>query len=224
MGLYSKYLLPTLTELAMRSRTLRPERARWVPLARGVVLEVGVGSGLNLPIYSGEVRKLYALDLSEELLRMARSRAEGAAFPVEFLCRPAEAIPLADGSVDDVVTTWTLCTIPDPVAALKEVRRVLRPQGRLIFVEHGRSPDPVVVRWQDRLTPLWRRVAGGCHLNRPIERLLRSGGFETLEVNRGYVAGPRVSSYLFRGIARPTPGGRVPDADTWAKKGIAHVE
>jgi SAM-dependent methyltransferase len=126
--------------------------------------------------------------------------------------------------VDDIVTTWTLCTIPDPVAALQEMRRVLRPEGRLIFVEHGRSPDPAVVRWQDRLTPLWRMVAGGCHLNRPIDRLLRSGGFEALEMTRGYVAGPRVGSYFYRGTARPAPGGRVPDTDTWAKKGIAHVE
>jgi SAM-dependent methyltransferase len=224
MGLYSRYLLPTLTELAMRSQTLRPERARWVPLARGVVLEVAIGSGLNLPIYSREVRKLYALDPSEELLRMARSRAARAAFPVEFLCRPAEAIPLPDGSVDDIVTTWTLCTIADPVAALQEMHRVLRPEGRLIFVEHGRSPDPAVVRWQDRLTPLWRRVTGGCHLNRPIDRLLGSAGFEVLEMNRGYVAGPQVGSYLYRGTARPAPGGRVPDTDTWAKKGIAHAE
>lgn len=224
MGLYRKYLLPTLTELAMRNRTLRPERARWVPLASGVVLEVGVGSGLNLPIYSQGVRKLYALDPSEELLRMARARAAGAAFSVEFLCRPAEMIPLADGSVDDVVTTWTLCTIPNLVAALQEMRRVLRPEGRLIFVEHGRSPDPAVARWQDRLTPLWRRVTGGCHLNRPIDRLLRAGGFEASEMNRGYVAGPRVGSYLYRGMARPAPGGRGPDTDTWARKGIAHVE
>jgi SAM-dependent methyltransferase len=224
MGLYRKYLLPTLTELAMRSRTLRPERARWVPLASGVVLEVGVGSGLNLPIYSREVRQLYALDPSEALLRMARSRAARAAFPVEFLCQPAEAIPLADGSVDAVVTTWTLCTIPDPVRALVEMRRVLRPEGRLIFVEHGHSPDPTVARWQDRLTPLWRRVTGGCHLNRPIDRLLRAGGFEALEMNRGYVAGPRVGSYLYRGMARPAPDGRGPDTDTWAKKGSAHVE
>ena len=224
MGLYRKYLLPTLTELARRNRTLRPERARWVPLASGVVLEVGVGSGLNLPIYSREVRKLYALDPSEALLRMARSRAASAAFPVEFLCQPAEAIPLAGGSVDAVVTTWTLCTIPDPVTALLEMRRVLRPEGRLIFVEHGRSPDQTVARWQDRLTPLWRRVTGGCHLNRPIDCLLRAGRFEALEMNRGYVAGPQVGSYLYRGTARPAPDGRDPDPETWAKKGIAHVE
>jgi SAM-dependent methyltransferase len=208
MGLYSKYLLPKLIEFAMRSQMLRPERARWVSLARGVVLEVGVGSGLNVPIYSGAVRKLYG-------------RAN---FPVEFLCRPAAAIPLADGWVDDIVTTWTLCTIPAPVAALQEMRRVLRPEGRLIFIEHGRSPDPAVVRWQDRLPPLWRRMAGGCHLNRPIDRLLRSSGFGALEMSTGYIAGPRVGSYLYRGIARPAPGGRVPEPDTWAEKGIAHVE
>jgi SAM-dependent methyltransferase len=120
--------------------------------------------------------------------------------------------------VDDVVTTWTLCTIPDPVAALQEMRRVLRPEGRLIFVEHGRSPDQTVARWQDRLTPLWRRVTGGCHLNRPIDRLLRAGGFEASEMNRGYVAGPRVGSYLYRGMARPAPDGRGPDTDAWAKE------
>jgi SAM-dependent methyltransferase len=221
MGLYSKYVLPTLTDLAMRSHTLRPERARWVTLAKGVVLEVGVGSGLNLPIY-GEVRKLYALDPSAELLRMARSQAARVAFSVEFLCRPAEAIPLAEASVDCVVTTWTLCTIPDPMAALQEMRRVLRPEGWLIFIEHGRSPDPAVVRWQDRLTPLWRRVAGGCHLNRPIDRLLQLGGFEALEMNRGYVAGPRVGGYLYRGMARPAPGGRMLDTNTWTEKGVAY--
>ena len=203
MGLYRKHVLPTLTELAMRSRTLRPERARWVSLARGVVLEVGVGSGLNLPIYSRAVRKLYALDPSVELLRMARSRAAGAAFPVEFLCRPAEAIPLAAGSVDDVVTTWTLCTIPDPVAALKEVRRVLRPQGRLIFIEHGRSTDPAVVRWQDRLTPVWKRLAGGCHLNRPIRELLEDAGFRVERMDTGYMKGPKPMTFMYEGQARP---------------------
>lgn len=198
-----------LTHLAMRSRTLRSERARWVPLATGVVLEVGVGSGLNIPMYSSKVRRLYALDPSDGLLRRARGQAARVSFPVEFLHGSAEAIPLAEASVDDVVTTWTLCTIPDPVTALGEIHRVLRPEGRLIFVEHGRAPEPAVVRWQDRLTPLWRRVSGGCHLNRPIDRLLSLGGFEIVELNRGYVAGPRVGAYLYRGMARPAVGGRV---------------
>jgi SAM-dependent methyltransferase len=108
--------------------------------------------------------------------------------------------------VDSVVTTWTLCSIPDAAAALREVRRVLRPAGRLIFIEHGRSTDPSVVRWQDRVTPLWRKISGGCHLNRPIDRLLAQGGFKVSELERGYMAGPRIGAYLYRGIARPTQG------------------
>jgi ubiquinone/menaquinone biosynthesis C-methylase UbiE len=203
MGFYREYVLPRLTHLAMRSETLRPERARWVTRATGVVLEVGVGSGLNIPMYGSGVRKLHALDPSEGLLRMARTRAAGASFPVEFLRGPAEAIPLGDAAVDYVVTTWTLCTIPDAVAALGEMRRVLRPDGRLIFVEHGRAPDHAVVRWQDRLTPLWRRLSGGCHLNRPIDRLLQLGGFDAIEMERSYLSGPRVATYLYRGVARP---------------------
>lgn len=203
MGFYGKYVLPTLVELAMKNKVARAERARLVPLATGVVLEIGVGSGLNIPIYGGGVRKLYALDPSAELLRMARPRAEQASFPVELLQHPAEAIPLGDGSVDTAVTTWTLCTIPDVLAALRGIRRVLRPDGRLIFIEHGRSTDPGVVRWQDRLTPLWRKVSGGCHLNRPIDQLLAQGGFQVSEMERGYMAGPRIGSYLYRGIARP---------------------
>lgn len=203
MGFYAKYVLPTLTDLAMRNAAARTERARFVPRATGVVLEIGVGSGLNIPIYGSGVRKLYALDPSAELLRMARPRAERATFPVELLEHPAEAIPLGDASVDTVVTTWTLCTIPDALAALREMRRVLRPDGRLIFIEHGRATDPGVLRWQDRLTPLWRMITGGCHLNRPIDELLAQGGFQVTDMERGYGAGPRIGAYLYRGIARP---------------------
>jgi len=206
MGFYGKYLLPTLIELAMKNKAAQAERVRLVPQASGEVLEIGVGSGLNIPIYGSGVRKLHALDPSAELLRMARQRAERAAFPVELLQHPAEAIPLGDGTVDSVVTTWTLCSIPDAAAALREVRRVLRPAGRLIFIEHGRSTDPSVVRWQDRVTPLWRKISGGCHLNRPIDRLLAQGGFKVSELECGYMAGPRIGAYLYRGIARPTQG------------------
>ena len=203
MGFYGRHVLPTLIELAMRNKAAQAERARLVPRAAGVVLEIGVGSGLNIPIYGRGVRKLYALDPSAELLQMARPRADRASFPVELLQHPAEAIPLGDNSVDTVVTTWTLCTIPDVLAALREARRVLRPESGLIFIEHGRSTDPAVVRWQDRLTPLWRRVSGGCHLNRPIDQLLARGGFQISEMKRGYMAGPRIGAYLYRGIARP---------------------
>jgi ubiquinone/menaquinone biosynthesis C-methylase UbiE len=206
MGFYGKYVLPTLIELAMKNKAAQAERVRFVPRASGEVLEIGVGSGLNIPIYGSGVRKLYALDPSAELLRMAGRRAERAAFPVKLLQHPAEAIPLGDGTVDSVVTTWTLCSIPDAAAALREVRRVLRPAGQLIFIEHGRSTDPSVVRWQDRVTPLWRKISGGCHLNRPIDRLLAQGGFKVSELERGYMAGPRIGAYLYRGIARPTQG------------------
>ena len=203
MRVYSKYVLPVLTDLAMRNRAATAERARWIPLAIGMVLEIGAGSGLNIPFYGPCVRKLYVLDPSEELRRMAKPRAERAGFPVDFLAAPAEVIPLAAASVDVAVTTWTLCTIPDPGRALQELRRVLRPAGRLIFVEHGRSPDPRVVCWQDRLTPVWRRIAGRCHLNRPIDRLIAASGFEVEEMERGYISGPRVGAYLYRGVARP---------------------
>lgn len=207
MSFYGRYILPFLIDFAMSNRVASRERARWVSRARGIVLEIGAGSGRNGAFYGREVEKLIALEPSEELRRRARRRMAGVPFAVEFLADPAEAIPLGDGVVDSVVTTWTLCTVADPLRALTEVRRVLRPDGRLIFVEHGRSPDPTVVAWQDRATPLWRRVAGGCHLNRPIAGLLADAGFVTEELQIGYAPGPRVASYLYRGIARDPTGG-----------------
>lgn len=134
---------------------------------------------------------------------MARRQAAGVAFPVELLEASAEAIPLDDHTADAVVTTWTLCTIPDPVRALREMQRILRPEGRLLFVEHGRSPDARVRAWQDRLTPVWRRLAGGCHLNRQIDALLAEGGFRIERLEPGYGMGPRPFAYLYRGVARP---------------------
>jgi ubiquinone/menaquinone biosynthesis C-methylase UbiE len=202
VGCYTKHILPRLTDLAMRNQTARAERVRWVPRAAGVVLEVGAGSGLNFAHYGSLVQRLYALDPSAALARMAGQRAQGVRVPIEFLAAPAEAIPLPDASVDTVVTTWTLCTIADPVRALREMRRVLRGDGRLIFVEHGRSPDARVRHWQDRITPVWRSIAGGCHLNRPIDQLIEAGRFEIVELERGYVRGPRVGSYFYRGTAR----------------------
>jgi SAM-dependent methyltransferase len=204
MSIYGRYVLPFLTDLAMRNPVARAERARFVPLARGDVLEVGVGSGLNIPMYGTEVRRLYALDPSPELLRIARRRAPRGRIPVTFMQESAESISLPDAGVDTVVTTWTLCTIPNPGKALREMQRVLRADGQLVFVEHGRAPEPAVARRQDRLTPLWRAIAGGCHLNREIDRLLALGGFEVTELDRGYTPGLRVASYLYRGRARPT--------------------
>src|SRR5690606_6786902 len=154
------------------------------------VLEIGIGTGLNLPFYdAGRVQRVIGLDPSEESWKLAGSRAAGLPFAVEFIGLPGEEIPLADGSVDTVLVTFALCTIPDPVAALRGMARVLRPQGNLLFCEHGRSPDAGVCRWQDRITPLWRRLAGGCHLNRDIPQLLRDGGFNIASLHTGYLPG-----------------------------------
>jgi ubiquinone/menaquinone biosynthesis C-methylase UbiE len=200
--IYERYVLSKLIHLAMRQRRATAERRKFIPLASGIVLEIGIGSGLNLPFYGPMVGKLYALDPSRELWKMARRRVRKAPFPVEFLASSAERIPLADMTVDTVVTTWTLCTIPDPIRALTEMQRVLKPEGRLIFVEHGRSPDPGVLAWQDRLTPVWKRIGGGCHLNRPIDDLIAGAGFHITQIERGYSRGPKPMTYLYKGLAR----------------------
>ena len=210
MSVYGRYVHPFLTDRAMGKRALSRDRARWVPRARGIVLEIGAGSGRNGPFYGQAVEKLFALEPSQELRRLAQARLARMPFAVEFLPCAAEEIPLGEGAVDSVVSTWTLCTIGDPARALVEVRRVLRPGGQLIFIEHGRSPDPRVAAWQSRLTPLWRRVAGGCHLNRPIPELLDGGGFACEELEASYAQGPSVGSYFYRGIARAGEGTQAP--------------
>jgi ubiquinone/menaquinone biosynthesis C-methylase UbiE len=189
----------------MRKKIATAERRKFIPLASGTVLEVGAGSGLNLPCYGPQVQKLYALDPSRELWKMARKRVREAPFPVEFLAASAERIPLEDMSVDTVVTTWTLCTIPDPLQALTDMRRVLKPEGRLIFVEHGRSSDPGVLAWQNWLTPVWSRIGGGCHLNRKIDALIADAGFDITQIDRGYSRGPKPMAYLYRALPGAPP-------------------
>jgi ubiquinone/menaquinone biosynthesis C-methylase UbiE len=202
MSWYRRHILPHLVDLAMRQDALSEYRRRLLPAAEGRVLEVGVGSGLNLPFYGHATSQLFALDPSPELLSMARRAAKGAPFRVQWLDASAEAIPLASGSVDTVVTTWTLCSIPDVARALIEVRRVLAPGGRLLFVEHGRAPDQAVRRWQDRLTPLWKRLAGGCHLNRAVPDLLEAAGFRIERMETGYMSGPKPMTFMYEGRAR----------------------
>jgi len=202
MGFYERYILPYAIHLTMRRKDLRAERAALVPLARGRVLEIGVGSGLNFPFYGTQVEKLFALDPSAELRSMAEKRARQTPFPVEFIGLSGEDIPLDAAAVDTVLTTWTLCTIPDAAAALGEMRRVLKPDGELVFVEHGRSPEARVVAWQDRLNPLWRPLAGGCNLNRPIDRLIAEAGFSISRLEQGYIKGPKLLTYLYKGTAR----------------------
>ena len=176
-------------------------RAASVPRAKGSVLEIGIGSGLNLPFYTNAVTHLYGVDPSTELLAMARGRTASARYPVELLRGDAEHVPLATASVDTVVTTWSLCSIANPAAALSEVRRLLKPDGAFIFVEHGLSPDGRVRKWQNRLTPFWRRVAGGCHLNRPVAEMIRDAGFAIVDLRTGYVPGPRPMTFMYEGIA-----------------------
>src|ERR1700733_1014833 len=203
MGLYAKYVLPRIIDLAMRNEETARLRAGWVPLARGEVLEVGIGSGLNLPFYSPEVQRVYGVDPSIELQQMARKRTMGKPMEVEFLSQSAEEqVPLADASIDTVVTTWTLCSIANAPKALQEMKRVLKTSGRLIFLEHGRAPDPGVADWQERITPLWKNITGGCHLNRKIDDFIAAAGFRITELKTFYVRGPRPMTYTYQGAAQ----------------------
>jgi len=203
MDLYDRWVLPRLLDLAMRNKEATRYREKIIPAARGAVLELGVGSGLNFPFYGTEVARLYAVDPSAALLAMAARKRAPEGVPVELLQRSAEEIPLATGTIDTVVTTWALCTVPDASRALREARRVLKPGGTLLFVEHGLAPDPPVERWQRRLNPLWRRFAGGCNLDRPIDRLIRDSGFEILALENEYAKAPRPFAYMYFGRARP---------------------
>jgi ubiquinone/menaquinone biosynthesis C-methylase UbiE len=199
---YHRWLLPRLIHATMKQEMFLPYRERVVRAAAGRVLEVGAGSGLNLPLYARAARVI-ALDPSPELLTEARSRADRAPCRVDLLRASAESIPLRSGSVDAVVITWTLCSIPEVDRALREVGRVLAADGRLFFVEHGRSPDRAVARWQNLLTPAWTRLAGGCHLNRPVVELLELNGFRVEQVSTGYMQGPRPMTFMTEGVARP---------------------
>lgn len=200
MSFYADRVLPHLINLAMRQKNLAAYRSRLVASAEGRVLEIGIGSGLNLPFYGAAVSEVVGIDPSGPLLRMASERA-ARAMPVKLVEGSAEAIPLQDGSFDTVVTTWSLCSIPDVPAALSEIRRVLKPTGVLLFVEHGRSPDETVARWQDRITPVWKPIAGGCHLNRPVDTLIRLSGFGLSELQAGYMPGPKPFTFMYEGRA-----------------------
>lgn len=205
MGFYDRHILPRLIGAACAQPDFDRQRRRVVPQAEGVVLELGFGTGLNLPYYDpAKVKRLYALEPSEGMLARARHAAVGSAVPVEVLPEPAERLSLPDGSVDTVVTTYCLCTIPDVRSALTGVRRALKPGGRLLFCEHGLSPDPKVQRWQRGIEPFWKPIAGGCHLTRDIRGLIGSSGFRIEQADTGYRPNsPRWAGFDAWGSARP---------------------
>jgi ubiquinone/menaquinone biosynthesis C-methylase UbiE len=204
VGIWSRHVLPRIIEVACGTPAVAALRREVIPLASGRVLEVGMGTGHNLRWYDPErIDRVIGLDPAEEMLDRARRRSEAAPFPVEHLALEGERIPLDAASVDTVVVTFTLCSIPDVETALAGMRRVLKPEGRLLFCEHGRAPQASTAYWQDRVTPAWRRVFGGCHLNRDIPALLDAGGFAVERLDTGWIAGsPAIAGFCYRGVAR----------------------
>ena len=202
MGFYPKLVLPWLLELAMRNRQLGSYRRQTIGAARGLVLEIGVGSGLNLPLYGLTVTQVVAIDPSLELLRLASKRRLAGRAPISLLTASAEQLPFADTVFDTVVMTWSLCSIAHPVAALREMSRVLKPGCRLLFVEHGLSPEPRIARWQHCLTPCWNRIGGGCHLDRKMDDLIRAAGFGFDVIETGWMVGPKPWTLMYQGWAK----------------------
>ncbi|GHD46856.1 Ubiquinone/menaquinone biosynthesis C-methylase UbiE [Marinobacter persicus] len=203
MRFYDERILPHLVDKACSMGQVMKLRQQLVPLARGRVLEVGMGSGVNLALYNPEqVEHVYGLEPSEGMRRKALKNLESSPVSVEWLGLPGEQIPLADNSIDTVLLTFTLCTIPDWHTALQQMKRVLKPGGELLFLEHGEAPHETTRKWQHRITPGWKKIAGGCHLNRHIADLIRQAGFEITELENLYMPNaPKIAGYLYKGRA-----------------------
>ena len=198
---YERNVLPWLIDFACGMKSVGEQRKKVIPQARGRVLEIGLGTGLNLPFYdAGRVVELVGVEPSLTMHHLAMRRSRAAGIPVELVGIGAERLPLADRVFDTVVSTYTLCTIPDPVLALRELRRVLAPGGRLLFSEHGRAPDESVRKWQTLIQPVWGKFSGGCHLGRDIPAILKEAGFDA-QVESMYIPGPRIASYHYWGMA-----------------------
>lgn len=203
MRFYNQHVLPHLIDCACGLGAVMGQRAKLVPLAQGRVLEIGIGTGLNLSFYdASRVTEIVGVDPAAEMHPKARQRAATIGIPVSTVALELQQVAAEDASFDSIVCTFTLCTIPDPVAALREMRRVLKPAGELLFCEHGLAPDAGVARWQQRITPWWRPFAGGCHLDRDVRDMLAAGGFELIDVSSQYLKGPRAWTYVTRGRAR----------------------
>ena len=201
MGLYAKYVLPKLIDTACGQPPMRELRSRYVPQARGDVLEIGIGSGLNLEHYSSEVNSITGLDPAAELTEKAQARASELQAPVDILQVSGEEIPADDQRFDDIVCTWTLCSIPNPYRAIREMHRVLKPGGKLYFVEHGLSDDAPVRKWQRRIEPVWKIIGGGCHLTRRADEIVQDAGFALTQFDSGYQPGPKFAAFMMHGVA-----------------------
>lgn len=202
MGIYEQYILPKVTDLTCSAKPIAYQRKKVVPLAKGRVLEIGIGSGLNFPYYdSSNVDYVWGLDPSPQMLKMAERRMIDLAFEVEFMVLSGEEIPLETSSVNTVLVTYALCTIPDVEQALKEMSRVLTPNGELIFCEHGLAPDEGVRKWQSIVNPVWKRMGGGCNLNRPIPDLIEQGGFKITNIETMYIPGWKPACFNYWGAA-----------------------
>ncbi|WP_150305010.1 class I SAM-dependent methyltransferase [Pseudomonas saliphila] len=205
MNLYDQYLLPRLIDFSCSLGDVMDLRARIVPYAVGEVLEIGIGTGLNLKFYDPQqVTHIVGVDPAAQMQKLAEQRAAALTIPVDMVALDVQGIDAETARFDTIVMTFTLCSIADPISALVEMRRVLKPEGRLLFCEHGLSPDASVRTWQDRLTPLWKPLAGGCHLNRDIRALLEAGGFRLGELHTGYIKGPKPMTYVYHGWAAPS--------------------
>lgn len=203
MGFYDHYILPCLIDMACGAEPISKQRQKVVPLAEGRVLEIGMGSGLNIPFYDPQrIEHVWGLEPSAGMRRKAASRLEKAPFEIEWLSLPSEEIPLEDDSADTVLLTYTLCTIPDMQSALAQMRRVLKPSGKLLFSEHGAAPDPNIRKWQDRINPFWKKISGGCNVNRDIPRALEDAGFKIQQLDTMYLPStPKIAAYQYWGFA-----------------------
>lgn len=204
MGLYSEYVAPHLINWACGLEQISHERARIVSQASGTVLEVGFGGGRNLPFYDvSRVSKLYAANPPDGFLKLSEKAKETSPVPIEFAASPAEALPFENETVDTAVLTFTLCSVGDAMRSLEELRRVLKPSGSLLVIEHGRSSDPRMAKWQDRINPFWRPIGAGCNINRPIKQLVTFAGFETDNLEQHYMGGrPSPAGFLTTGLAK----------------------
>jgi ubiquinone/menaquinone biosynthesis C-methylase UbiE len=203
MGFYDKHILPRMLNAAMSAKPITYQRRKVVPRAQGRVLEIGFGAGHNLPFYDAtKVERIWALEPAAEMRARSAERRAASAIPLEFIDLPSEKIPLDAESADTVLVTYTLCTIPDVMAALGEMRRVMKPAGRMIFCEHGEAPDESVRRWQRRITPFWKKIGGGCHVGRQIPRLIADAGFRVDDMETMYLPGtPRFAGFNYWGSA-----------------------